>query len=110
VRVALAALLLACGASVAAQPVDASQLGQISKDSIWVPTPERLIHRMLQLADTTPNDVVLDLGSGDGRIPIHAAARHYSGRLEGDRLAGESEGHGIERRAWTAIRAAGRAD
>src|SRR5205823_4301572 len=85
VRRALAALLLAYCATVAAQPVDAPQLGQISKDSVWVPTPERLIHRMLQLADTTPNDVVLDLGSGDGRIPIHAA-KHFGARAIGVEL------------------------
>lgn len=84
-RAALATLLLAYGASVAAQPVDAPQLGQLSKDSVWVPTPERLIHRMLQLADTTPNDVVLDLGSGDGRIPIHAA-KHFGARAIGVEL------------------------
>ena len=84
-RTALAALLLAYGATVAAQAFDAPQLGQISKDSVWVPTPERLIHRMLQLADTTPNDVVLDLGSGDGRIPIHAA-EHFGARAIGVEL------------------------
>lgn len=72
---AIAAAVLACAATALAQPADAPQVGQVSKDSVWVPTPERLIHRMLQLADTTPNDVVLDLGSGDGRIPIHAAKR-----------------------------------
>lgn len=52
------------------------ELGQQSKDSVWVPTPERMIRRMLQLADTTKDDVVIDLGAGDGRIPIHAA-RHF---------------------------------
>ena len=55
------------------------ELGQVSKDSVWVPTPERMIQRMLQLADTTDKDVVLDLGSGDGRIPIHAA-KHFGAR------------------------------
>ena len=55
------------------------EIGQVSKDSVWVPTPERMIHRMLQLADTTEKDVVLDLGSGDGRIPIHAA-KHFGAR------------------------------
>jgi len=55
------------------------EIGQVSKDSVWVPTPDRMIHRMLQLADTTDKDVVLDLGSGDGRIPIHAA-KHFGAR------------------------------
>jgi SAM-dependent methyltransferase len=60
---------------IAAEP----QIGQVSKDSVWVPTPEVLIRRMLQLADTTKDDVVLDLGSGDGRIPIYAA-KHFGAR------------------------------
>jgi SAM-dependent methyltransferase len=70
----LAALALAGGAGAEreARP-DMPEIGQISKDSVWVPTPERMIRRLLQLADTTKDDVVLDLGSGDGRIPIYAA-------------------------------------
>ena len=55
------------------------QIGQVSKDSVWVPTPERMIRRMLQIADTTKDDVVMDLGSGDGRVPIHAA-KHFGAR------------------------------
>jgi len=54
----------------------APEFGQPSKDSVWVPTPERMIRRMLQMADTTKHDVVIDLGSGDGRIPIYAA-KHF---------------------------------
>jgi SAM-dependent methyltransferase len=69
-------LLLVLPFAAAAQ---APLLGQQSRDSVWVPTPERMIRRMLQLADTTPEDVVLDLGSGDGRIPIYAA-RHFGAR------------------------------
>lgn len=69
-------LLLTFAGAVFAQ---APEIGQVSKDSVWVPTPERMIHRMLQLADTTDKDVVLDLGSGDGRIPIHAA-KHFGAR------------------------------
>ena len=63
----------------------APEIGQVSKDSVWVPTPERMIHRMLQLADTTEKDLVLDLGSGDGRIPIHAA-KHFGARAIGVEL------------------------
>ncbi len=51
------------------------QIGQLGKDSVWVPTPNRLIERMLQMADTTERDFVIDLGSGDGRIPIIAAKK-----------------------------------
>jgi SAM-dependent methyltransferase len=60
-------------------PSGAPEFGQVSKDSVWVTTPERLIRRMLQLADTTKDDVVMDLGAGDGRIPIYAA-RHFGAR------------------------------
>jgi predicted RNA methylase len=41
----------------------------------YVPTPEDVVERMLRLAQTTRDDVVFDLGSGDGRIPIAAAKR-----------------------------------
>jgi Histone methylation protein DOT1 len=51
------------------------EIGQLGKDSVWAPTPDRLIVRMLQMADTGPHDVVIDLGSGDGRIPVTAAKR-----------------------------------
>lgn len=55
------------------------QVGQDGKDVVWVPTPERLIERMLQMADTGSRDLVVDLGSGDGRIPI-AAAKKFGAR------------------------------
>ncbi len=51
------------------------QVGQAGKDVIWVPTPEALVERMLTMAQTTPNDFVVDLGAGDGRIAIAAAKR-----------------------------------
>ncbi len=50
-------------------------VGQQGKDVIWVPTPEDLVQAMLDLAKVTPNDFVMDLGSGDGRIVIAAAKR-----------------------------------
>jgi hypothetical protein len=50
-------------------------VGQEGKDVIWVPTPEELITKMLDMAKLTPNDYVIDLGSGDGRIVIAAAKR-----------------------------------
>ena len=77
-------LLFFCAAFAHAQ---APQIGQVSKDSVWVPTPERMIHRMLQIADTTKDDVVLDLGSGDGRIPIYAS-KHFGARSIGVELEG----------------------
>jgi len=49
------------------------QVGQPGKDVIWVPTPQTLVDRMLQMAKVTPSDYVVDLGSGDGRTVITAA-------------------------------------
>jgi SAM-dependent methyltransferase len=83
---ALALGIVACTA--VAQPMlttDPPQIGQVSKDSVWVPTPDRMIRRLLQMADTTADDVVVDLGSGDGRIPIYAA-RHFGARAVGVEL------------------------
>ena len=42
----------------------------------FVSTPERVVERMLALAKVGPQDVVYDLGSGDGRIVIAAARKH----------------------------------
>ena len=50
-------------------------VGQPGKDVIWVPTPETLIARMLEMAKVTPRDYLVDLGSGDGRTVIAAAQR-----------------------------------
>ena len=50
-------------------------IGQRGKDVIWVPTPGNLIEAMLDAAGVTPDDHVIDLGSGDGRIVIAAARR-----------------------------------
>jgi phospholipid N-methyltransferase len=58
------------------------QVGQAGKDVIWVPTPEELVERMLRMAQTTPNDFVIDLGSGDGRIAI-AAAKKFNAQSMG---------------------------
>ena len=51
------------------------QPGQPGKDVVWVPTPPELVERMLDLAAVTPQDFVIDLGSGDGRTVITAAKR-----------------------------------
>ena len=49
------------------------RIGQEGKDVIWVPTPDELISKMLEIAGVTSNDFVIDLGSGDGRTVIAAA-------------------------------------
>jgi SAM-dependent methyltransferase len=50
-------------------------VGQRGKDVIWVPTPDALVERMLDMAEVQPGDRVVDLGSGDGKITIAAARR-----------------------------------
>ena len=42
----------------------------------YIPTPQEVVDRMLELAEVTASDVVYDLGSGDGRIPITAAKKY----------------------------------
>lgn len=51
------------------------QVGQAGKDAVWVPTPPSLVEKMLDMAQVTPQDFVVDLGSGDGRSVIAAARR-----------------------------------
>jgi precorrin-6B methylase 2 len=51
------------------------QVGQAGKDVVWVPTSQALVDKMLDMAKVTPNDYVMDLGSGDGRTVITAAKR-----------------------------------
>src|SRR6201993_3569296 len=63
-----------CAQSKAAQEFQ-PQVGQEGKDVIWVPTPQALVNKMLDMAKLTPKDYVIDLGSGDGRTVITAAKR-----------------------------------
>jgi hypothetical protein len=56
--------------------------GQAGKDVVWIPTPDALVIKMLEAVKTTKDDVVYDLGSGDGKIPI-AAAKEYGARAVG---------------------------
>src|SRR5574341_1480000 len=81
VRQSLLALCLSViAASVFAQAQPAQeeyqpQVGQEGKDVVWVPTPQALVDKMLDMAKVTPKDYVIDLGSGDGRTVITAAKR-----------------------------------
>ena len=50
-------------------------VGQAGKDVVWVPSPQALVDKMLDMAKVTPSDFVMDLGSGDGRTVITAAKR-----------------------------------
>ncbi|HET8622843.1 MAG TPA: class I SAM-dependent methyltransferase [Gemmatimonadales bacterium] len=69
--VAGAALLLPSGATLAAQDTSDTR----TPDVHYVPTPHHVVEAMLRLTAVGPDDVVFDLGSGDGRIPIAAAKR-----------------------------------
>jgi len=60
------------------EPVVAQQ----GKDVIWVPTPNDLVVKMLETAKVNSNDLVYDLGAGDGKIPIQAA-RQFGARAVG---------------------------
>ena len=74
----VAGLLVAAAASAQTQapakPFE-PQVGQAGKDVVWVPTPQALVDKMLDLAKLTPQDFLMDLGSGDGRTVITAAKR-----------------------------------
>jgi tRNA G37 N-methylase Trm5 len=63
-------------ATLVAVPALAQQAGTLRQpDVIYVPTPHEVVDAMLKLANVGPNDVVYDLGSGDGRIPIAAVQK-----------------------------------
>ena len=69
-------------AAMAAPPLPAATLSQApatklrDPDVIYVPTPQNVVDAMLKMANVTAKDVVYDLGSGDGRIPITAAEKY----------------------------------
>jgi hypothetical protein len=49
------------------------RLGQSGKDVMWLPSKEAMVERLLQMGEVTRRDYLVDLGSGDGKIPILAA-------------------------------------
>src|SRR3954467_3470341 len=58
------------------------KLRQPGKDVMWLPTPDAMVTRMLQAARTMKDDLIYDLGAGDGRIAI-AAAKEFGARAVG---------------------------
>lgn len=72
---ATAQLATAPGAKPETQKEYVPDVGQQGKDVIWVPTPQTLVDKMLDMARVTPKDRLMDLGSGDGRTVITAAQR-----------------------------------
>jgi len=77
---ALLSLLQACQTL----PIEtyAPKLGQIGKDVMWLPTRDELIQKLLEAAQVGPQDNVVDLGAGDGKIAI-AAARQFGAKAWG---------------------------
>src|SRR5215472_9486690 len=73
----LCLLMMTAGGLAQAQPAPEykPEVGQEGKDVVWVPTPQALVDKMLDMAKVTPKDYVIDLGSGDGRTVITAAKR-----------------------------------
>jgi SAM-dependent methyltransferase len=76
IRTSLVFILATCASvALAADEPFKPVVGQEGKDVVWVPTPDALVNKMLDLAKVTPQDFVIDLGSGDGRNVIAAAKR-----------------------------------
>ncbi|HZT75804.1 MAG TPA: methyltransferase domain-containing protein [Vicinamibacterales bacterium] len=98
-----AAPLLALAIAIAPAQLRHSKLPDVK----YVPTPQNVVEAMLELAHVTSADVVWDLGSGDGRIPI-TAAQKYGARGVGveidNRLVKEAREHavaaGVADRVW----------
>ncbi len=92
----LAALLIAFPAAAQQKgPTYEPQVGQAGKDVIWVPTPDEVVDRMLRMAQVTPNDYIIDLGAGDGKIAI-AAAKNFGARSLGIEYNPEMAKHAQE--------------
>ena len=79
---ALAGAMILVASAAAQQPATEykPQVGQPGKDVVWVPTPQALVDKMLDMAKVTAQDYVVDLGSGDGRTVITAAKRGAKAR------------------------------
>jgi ribosomal protein L11 methylase PrmA len=75
-RVLALAVMLVAASFPGAPAVSAQDPPTRRPDVIFVPTPEPVVEAMLQVAKVGKNDVVYDLGCGDGRIPVTAAKKH----------------------------------
>jgi ribosomal protein L11 methylase PrmA len=82
--VLIVSLLLAAGPALALDGATRAQIerGERNPDVIFVPTPQEVVEDMLRLANVRKGDVLYDLGSGDGRIPV-TAAKLYGVRAVG---------------------------
>ena len=93
-------------AMLATAPIACAQqfkpyVGQQGKDVVWVPTPDEVVERMLNMAQTKSEDYVIDLGAGDGKIAI-TAAKKFGARALGIEYNPDMVAH-----AQTNARAAG---
>lgn len=80
VKAALAALAAAVLVLTAHAEFSFPRPGQPGKDVIWLPTPDATVERMLDLAQLSRGERLVDLGSGDGKIVIAAARRGAAAR------------------------------
>ncbi len=78
----LVSLLFLQGCASLPPETYAPKLGQSGKDVMWLPTRDELVTQMLAAARVGPEDELVDLGAGDGKIPI-AAARQFGARAWG---------------------------
>ena len=93
-RLAVLTTLLVC----VAVPAFAQAPGALrAPDVMYVPTPQEVVDAMLRMADVTAADVVYDLGSGDGRIPITAAQTFGATGVGIELNAGPDQGSERER-------------
>jgi phospholipid N-methyltransferase len=69
------AVALTASIAFAQQKPFEPQVGQAGKDVVWVPSPEETVKKMMEMGEITPQDFVVELGSGDGRNVIAAAKR-----------------------------------
>lgn len=82
---------------------DASSDGLLTLDVPFAPTGERLVTRMLELSGVDENDLLYDLGCGDGRI-IVAAARDFGARGVGIELDGQRLEQARQHARWNGVR------
>ena len=71
----LAAMVASANPGSAGRKPYTPERGQPGKDVMWIPTPQGLIDRMLEMGKVTSRDRLYDLGAGDGILPITAARR-----------------------------------
>ena len=67
--------MLVISPAVAPAGEEQPKSGQLGKDVVWVPSPTAMVEKLLEMAQVTHQDYVIDLGSGDGRSVIAAAKR-----------------------------------